>query len=285
MPRPESYKEDFLLAEKTPAKENSSLYKEIAAGAETGWDFSSRFFADHFNMSSINVSRWIPVDLNSILYKVERTLAEILQYLQLKDDSKRFLQRSQARKDAMMAILFDEKTWQWRDVDTETLTKNPNFYLSNFLPLWAFEDLGKWELQKVLEELDRTQKGFIGGLPTSLINSTQQWDFPNVWPPLQDFLIFGLNEKNHNILAKQISMELAQKLIDNSFCGWLLNAERTGKGAMFEKYNALFVGGSGGGGEYEVQEGFGWSNGVALKILKQFGKELRRPDCNQAVMA
>ena len=35
-------------------------------------------------------------------------------------------------------------------------------------------------------------------------------------------------------------------------------------GQVFEKYHAVNVGYPGGGGEYIVQEGFGWTNGVVL---------------------
>lgn len=41
-------------------------------------------------------------------------------------------------------------------------------------------------------------------------------------------------------------------------------------GAMYEKYDARIPGQYGGGGEYEVQIGFGWSNGVALSLIDQF---------------
>lgn len=34
------------------------------------------------------------------------------------------------------------------------------------------------------------------------------------------------------------------------------------------------IGGYGGGGEYEVQEGFGWTNGGVLRLLELFPDEL-----------
>lgn len=45
---------------------------------------------------------------------------------------------------------------------------------------------------------------------------------------------------------------------------------------MFEKYNvedSLL----GHGGEYEVQEGFGWTNGVILDLLITYGDRLKVP--------
>jgi hypothetical protein len=37
------------------------------------------------------------------------------------------------------------------------------------------------------------------------------------------------------------------------------------------------VGQHGGGGEYEVQSGFGWTNGVVLALLEKYGSELTPP--------
>lgn len=37
------------------------------------------------------------------------------------------------------------------------------------------------------------------------------------------------------------------------------------------------LGEPGGGGEYIVQEGFGWTNGVILYLLKEFGTKLGAP--------
>jgi hypothetical protein len=48
-------------------------------------------------------------------------------------------------------------------------------------------------------------------------------------------------------------------------------------GQVFEKYHAQMVGEPGGGGEYIVQEGFGWTNGVILFLLQQFGDRLKAP--------
>lgn len=35
------------------------------------------------------------------------------------------------------------------------------------------------------------------------------------------------------------------------------------------------MGGHGGGGEYEIQLGFGWSNGVILQFLADYGDQLK----------
>ena len=54
-PREESYAEDVALAASTsrPARE---VYRDIRAAAESGWDFSSRWFADGQRFASIQTT-------------------------------------------------------------------------------------------------------------------------------------------------------------------------------------------------------------------------------------
>jgi alpha,alpha-trehalase len=40
------------------------------------------------------------------------------------------------------------------------------------------------------------------------------------------------------------------------------------------QYDATIPGGYGGGGEYEIQEGFGWTNGVIMELLDKYGDRL-----------
>jgi len=60
-PRPESWAEDRATAAAAGLDPASSaaqlLYSELAAGAETGWDFSSRWFADGVSISTIDTVR------------------------------------------------------------------------------------------------------------------------------------------------------------------------------------------------------------------------------------
>lgn len=88
-----------------------------------------------------------------------------------------------------------------------------------------------------------------------------------------------------------LALAVAQRYLDSTFCTWYATGGSTSEtpqldgftdedvGIMFEKYNSESVNEAGGGGEYEVVEGFGWSNGVLIWIVEHFGNELKRPDC------
>ena len=94
----------------------------------------------------------------------------------------------------------------------------------------------------------RLEKDFLqpGGLLSTLITNGQQWDAPNGWAPLQWFAIVGLRNYGYDTLAATIRDR------------WLAT--------MVEKYDVVTAS-AGGGGEYPLQDGFGWTNGVyaALK--------------------
>ena len=74
-PRQESYREDIMTAEKSK-RNKIEMYQHLRAGATSGWDFSSRWFADGKNILTIQTTDFIPVDLNSLLYNLELVIAK-----------------------------------------------------------------------------------------------------------------------------------------------------------------------------------------------------------------
>jgi alpha,alpha-trehalase len=72
-PRPESYREDVELAHESE-QDPKSLYRHLRAGAESGWDFSGRWFKDIDKFASIHTCDIIPIDLNSLLVHLEQTI-------------------------------------------------------------------------------------------------------------------------------------------------------------------------------------------------------------------
>jgi len=102
-----------------------------------------------------------------------------------------------------------------------------------------------------------------------MLHTGQQWDFPNGWPPLQHLLVVGL-ENTAEPKAQALALKLAKKWLLNNYKAY----EETMPNAMFEKYDVTVIGLPGGGGEYDVQLGFGWTNGVVLDFLHIFGDRL-----------
>ena len=101
------------------------------------------------------------------------------------------------------------------------------------------------------------------GMPYSYINSAQQWDYANIWAPNQHELIMMLLKYN-----KELALRFARNFLKTVYTGWLQN------GMIYEKYSAVHVGKRGTGGEYEVQAGFGWTNGTIIKLIHTFRDDL-----------
>ncbi|KAL6986454.1 alpha,alpha-trehalase [Sarracenia purpurea var. burkii] len=65
--------------------------------------------------------------------------------------------------------------------------------------------------------------------------------------------------------ARSMAEDIAVRWIRTNFVAFKKS------GAMHEKYDVEKCGEFGGGGEYIAQTGFGWSNGVVLAFLEEFG--------------
>ena len=271
-PRPESYYEDIHTAQEVPEDARSTLFQDIASAAESGWDFSTRWF-NHTDykrgsLSSTRTRQIIPTDLNSILYACENLLEKFFRMTGNTAKADEYKTFSEARAAAIEAVLWDEKGL-WLDYDRQLKKRRGDFYASSVVPLWAGVIRGNITREMiVLRTLKRLRVlDYPGGLPTSLFSSGQQWDFPNAWPPLQHMLIAGLAESNGEGM-KQEALNFAQKWITTNYKAWRATSH------MFEKFNVSVQGAPGGGGEYDIQVGFGWTNGVILDLLQRYPDEL-----------
>nr|AOW41677.1 glycoside hydrolase 37 [Lagenidium giganteum] len=276
-PRPESYREDYRDAamelgnttdDATTAKK-VHFYNEMIAGAETGWDFSSRWFADGKTLHTVRTSEIVPVDLNAIMHRFERNLMTFHQSLGNTKAASEYEEAAKRRAAAMDAILWNEEVGSWKDFVLSEGRHSSVVSVSDYSPLWAgaFDASNKERLSKIVKSLQSSGLIQIGGVQTTTVQTKQQWDAPNAWPPEQDIVVEGL--LNCGIPEAE---ELAKKLIQT----WVTTGHTAWKKTdlMFEKYNATEIGGLGNGGEYIPQFGFGWTNGVILKFLTQYEKYL-----------
>ncbi|KAH7852366.1 hypothetical protein Vadar_023980 [Vaccinium darrowii] len=278
-PRPES----STFNKETVSKllndsEKQHLYRELASAAETGWDFSTRWMRNPYDLTTFATTSIIPVDLNSFILKMELDIAFLANVTGDSTTAVQFLEAAQARKWAMNAIFWNEEMGQWldywlRDGTTckeegytwEASNQNMNAFASNFIPLWIelFYSDGPL-VEKVMQSFQSSGLLRAAGIATSLTNTGQQWDFPNGWAPLQHMIVEGL-VRSGSKEARSLAEDIAVRWIKTNYIAYKKS------GAMHEKYNVEKYGEFGGGGEYKPQTGFGWSNGVALAFLEEFG--------------
>jgi alpha,alpha-trehalase len=212
--------------------ETSSLYRSIRAGAESGWDFSSRWIRGHDHLRNIDTSEIIPIDLNAIMFRFELNLVQLAtmidssantpidsQFYSMKQSF--YLRKANRRSAAIQEFMWDESTYQWRDYNLSSSTfsiidkidRIEYSTIANFIPMWAGLADRDTSLSSLLVTDKANTKRFVrvdrlieslqksgliqrAGILTTTEYTKQQWDAPNSWPPLVLFTIEGLQRLN-----------------------------------------------------------------------------------------
>jgi alpha,alpha-trehalase len=256
-PREEAYKVETDEAQTIREDMRTFFYQNMRAAAESGWDFSSRWFEDYKTVQKIRTTEICPVDLNSLLYLYEIKLAKWYKRIGHNKLNELYLSLAQKRKEVIQKYFWSEDKGCYFDYCWTGNYKTKCYSLATMFPLFA-----GISNQVQADKIAKTIKDnflFNGGLVTSLNDSGQQWDFPNGWAPLQWIAIQGLRNYGHNILADEIKSRWL-KVCTDSF-------NRTGY--ISEKYNVVLPHQEAIKGEYENQVGFGWTNGVIIALLKE----------------
>lgn len=283
-PRPEAYRTDYKNSRTIPSSARYRFYNEIKSAAESGWDFSSRWFVDANsstgNLSDSHTTRILPVDLNAFFAGDLQLIGDLYSILMDKENAYYWWSRAYEWRKAIEVVLWDEENGSWFDYDMGLQVLNRKFYLSSVTPLWTGA-VEKHEAPKFAARFVQYLRSsgaldYPGGVPVSMLFTNQQWDFPNAWPPLQSILIGGL-ERSGSQEAGLLARELAERWIRVNYLSYCRNE------TMFEKYCVLDAGCPGVGGEYEVQTGFGWTNGVVLELLQRYGEHFSVEPCEQAL--
>lgn len=253
-PRPESYKEDVETAGKATGSTPSKVYLDLRAGAESGWDFSSRWFRDPKDISTIHTTDIVPVDLNCLLYTLEQTIATAYGVLKQSVFARRFERKAARRAEAIQTYCWNEEKGFYYDYDFVKGEQTSAETLAGVFPLYA-RIAGSNQAARVAQKLE-TDFLRSGGLLTTTFDSGEQWDAPNGWAPLQWISVVGLRRYGLNQLADMVK----ERWLGGNMSIYKDHAK------FVEKYNVCDESGVAGGGEYELQDGFGWTNGVFLAL-------------------
>ena len=259
-PRAESYREDVETI-KESNRPQAIVYQDLRSACESGWDFSSRWFEDPMKLSTIHTTEIIPPDLNALLFNLEQVLSKGYELKNNAPQAKNYAKKADARKEAVLKYCWNNDLGYFMDYDfvKQTHTQVPS--LAGMYPL-TFQMATNEQAKKAATVI---KNKFLksGGVVSTLTDNGQQWDYPNGWAPLQWMTIEGLRHYNQTDLANTIK----NRWID-------LNTKvykKTGK--LVEKYDVVDMSLEAGGGEYPVQDGFGWTNGVLLKLICEDGCE------------
>lgn len=252
-PREESFSEDMHIS-KISTQKAESVFTNLRAGAESGWDFSTRWFEDGNDIASIETTAIVPVDLNCLMYVLEQILAKTATIKADANAASFYIEAAAKRKSAILEYCWNEEIHFFSDYQFIRQEKQNKITAAGLFPLFVHI-----ATQHQADNIANQTKTFLlkaGGLVTTLVHSNQQWDAPNGWAPLQWVAFVALNKYGHQKLATDIAER------------WISLNEKVFKetGKLMEKYNVEDLSKLAGGGEYTGQDGFGWTNGVYLAL-------------------
>ncbi|MDP9899619.1 trehalase family glycosidase [Variovorax ginsengisoli] len=284
-PREEAWLEDVTTAQAS-GREPAEVYRHLRAAAESGWDFSTRWLgepddcaagadgghaaegtqrathraaSDAASLQRICTTDLLPVDLNAFLYRLERCIARLSAQAGDTAAAQDFSQQAQSRQRAMQTLMWNAERGAFFDHDWRLGRQRRGLTAAALTPL--FVGLADAQQAQVLAATVTQRLLAPGGLSTTECESDQQWDQPNGWAALQWMAVRGLADYGQHALAGNIAQR------------WLATVaavyEREGK--LVEKYalrrTAHDQSAGGGGGEYPLQDGFGWTNGVTRALM------------------
>jgi alpha,alpha-trehalase len=252
VPRDEAYREDIETA--SAVARPKQTYRHLRAAAESGWDFSSRWLADAKTLATIHTTDFAPVDLNSLLYNLEVTLAKAYEHAKKPRDSEAIRARADRRRAAIERYMWNARQGIYNDYLWRAQRPSGHITAAGLYPLYfGIASEGH------AEETARTTRAMLlrpDGIASTLWKTGLQWDEPNGWPPLQWIAVKGLRDYGHGELAGTI----AKRWIAENVAAFRAGSK------LVEKYDVTGTGAAG-GGEYPLQDGFGWTNGVLRKLL------------------
>lgn len=225
------------------------------AEAESGWDHTSRFHRQCLD--------YLPVDLNSLLFRYEKDFERTAEILVEPRESKKWAAASERRRAAMNKYLWNEEHGFYFDYNYKTGKHSAVWSLAGYYPMWA--GLASMEqAQKLVAHLDKFE--YQGGLATTAEHPKikdaipTQWAYPNGWAPLHLIVAYGLEGYGYNLEAQRIVRK------------WLrTNLDYFKKhGVFLEKYNVVNPKKPPKEGVYPSQTGFGWTNAVFYRLCTDF---------------
>jgi len=235
---------------------------------ESGWDMTSRFYN--------RCDQFLPIDLNTYLYKYELDFTQAAEILGDREEAAKWRRQAEKRKKAMQ-IMWDENEGFFFDYGYGFQKISHYFSLASYTPLWAGLATAE-QAQRAVGHLDKfeTPYGLTIGAEISLakpidlskiqrryhpaiedIIKQKQWDYPNIWSPLEYLTVIGLLRYGFVEDAKRI----------------MTNSVKT-HAKLFRKYKTFFekIDGTTGepskGYKYAMQEGFGWTNAAFFRYIK-----------------
>lgn len=229
------------------------------AEAESGWDMTPRFKRRALD--------YLPIDLNSLLYKYEMDFAR---YYRIKDDKRTaggWETAARHRAEAVDRLMWNKTKSFYYDYDYKKQKQSTVTSLAGLFPLWAgmvSEERAK-KLEKSMHRF--IQKGGLSATDAYTLNQRapsnglpSQWAYPNGWAPLQFIVVQGLERYGYHNEARHLALKWLKTNLD-----WYQQ-----HGVFLEKYNVVQPHRPPVKGVYPTQVGFGWTNSIFERFCQDY---------------
>src|SRR6266404_1655125 len=226
--------------------------------AESGWDFTPRFGHKCLN--------YLPIDLNSLLYKYEKDFAYAERLFGNEEDALKWEEAAHHRRVTINKLMWSELKGLYYDYNFIKEHRGSVSSLAAYYPMWAglvderqaarlAGSLKRFEQKGGLATTDALQVSNLvpGAMPT-------QWAYPNGWAPLHFLVVKGLQKYGYEEEARRIAMKWLKTNLN-----WFNK-----HGVFLEKYNVVQPGKPPAKGVYPSQTGFGWTNAVFERFCREF---------------
>ena len=189
-------------------------YLHDIAETESGWDMTPRF-----NRKALD---YLPIDLNTLLYKYEMDFARYYELIGKKGKAEDWKHLATKRKRTINTLMWNNLKGQYYDYNYIKKRRGTVSSLAAFYPLWT-KMASKEQAKKLVRALRRYEQE--GGLSTTdnqqltkfvpgVTMTPTQWAYPNGWAPLHYLIIVGL--ENYGYI--RMPTHSAQMASDQS--GW-----------------------------------------------------------------
>lgn len=229
------------------------------AEAESGWDMTPRFERKCLD--------FLPVDLNSLLYKYEMDFARTEEIKGNHKIANEWKRKAEKRQRVINELMWGKIRGFYFDYNYQRGVLGDIWSLAGFFTMWA-GIASPEQAKKMVDNLNRFEKK--GGLTTTakplidtnvLFGSLKvQWAYPNGWAPLHYFVIEGLKNYGYEDEAKRIAKAWVKTNLD-----WYSRHN-----VFLEKYNVVNTKKMPVEGVYPSLTGFGWTNAIFIKLVKDF---------------
>lgn len=234
------------------------------------------------------------IDLNSLLYKYERDIADVIEkffdnnyhdpYDGSVTDAQHWRDLAEKRKNNITKYMWDEETGFFFDYNVSAKQRTSYESATTFWALWAglaTEKQATIMVEKALPPLE-----MLGGVvactersrgPLSVQRPSRQWDYPYGWAPHQILTWQGLCEYGYVAVATRLAYRwlyiMTKAFVD--YNGIVVEKYDVTRGTDPHRVDAEY-GNQGADFKGVATEGFGWVNASYVLGLKYMNNHARR---------